>query len=196
MRKWVGRKAKSAKNLTLYKVPKLAELLLRDRLLSEVERWYRPDFIFMDGSPLLNMTGWAILYRENFFNEEACAKALEVLTGKNHLPDNDPLFKQFPELLGLRKLHLNHLTLPDAVVFLDVKPDVCVKRILSRGEKVQPHENIEKLTKLRNAYKLVCKVLSEKLPVLQITGDKDLDQLAQETATFIKESIGEKNAEN
>jgi 1-acyl-sn-glycerol-3-phosphate acyltransferase len=196
LRKWVGRKAKDAKNLAFYKIPKITELLLRDRLLSEVKKWYRPEFIFMDGSPLLNMTGWAILYRENFFNEEACSKALEVLTGKDLLPDNDELFKQFPELLGLRKLHLNHLTLPDAVIFLDVKPDVCIKRILSRGEKVQPHENIQKLTKLRNAYKLVCNVLSEKLPVLQITGDKDLDQLAQETATFIKESIGEKNAEN
>jgi 1-acyl-sn-glycerol-3-phosphate acyltransferase len=196
LRKWVGRKAKSAQNLAFYKIPKITELLLRDRLLSEVKKWYRPEFIFMDGAPLLNMTGWAILYHKNFFNEEACSKALEVLTGKDLLPDSDGLFKQFPELLGLRKLHLNHLTLPDAVIFLDVKPGVCIKRILSRGEKVQPHENIEKLTKLRNAYKLVCNVLSEKLPVLQITGDKDLGQLAQETAAFIKESLGEKNAEN
>jgi 1-acyl-sn-glycerol-3-phosphate acyltransferase len=196
LRKWVGRKAKSAKNLALYKVPKLTELLLRDRLLSEVERWYRPEFIFMDGAPLLNMTAWAILYRENFFNEEACAKALEVLTGNDNLPGNDPLFKQFPELLGLRKLRLNNLTLPDAVIFLDVEPEVCIKRIMSRGEKVQPHENIKKLTKLRNAYELVCNVLRKTQPVLRITADKDLDQLAQKTASFIKGTMGEKNAEN
>ena len=196
LRKWVSRKAKNAKNLTFYKIPKITELLLRDRLFSEVQKWYRPEIIFMDGSPLLNMTGWAILYRENFFNEKTCAKALEVLTGKDHLPDSDAIFKQFPELLGLRKLNLNHLTLPDAVIFLDVEPDVCVKRIMSRGEKVQPHENIEKLTKLRNAYRLVCNVLSRKQPVLQISGDKDLDQLGQEAATFIKKSIGEKDAKN
>ena len=196
LRKWVGRKAKSAKNLALYKVPKITELLLRDRLLSEVERWYRPEFIFMDGAPLLNMTAWAILYRENSFNEEACAKALEILRGQDHLPDNDPLFKQFPELLGLRKLRLNHLTLPDVVIFLDVAPEVCVNRIMSRGENVQPHENMEKLTKLRNAYELVCNVLSKKQPVLHITGNKDLDQLAQEATTFIKGTMKEKNVEN
>jgi 1-acyl-sn-glycerol-3-phosphate acyltransferase len=186
LRKWVSRKAKSAQNLAFYKIPKITELLLRDRLLTEVRKWYRPEFIFMDGSPLLNMTGWAILYRENFFNEEACAKALEILAGTDHLPDSDAIFKQFPELLGLRKLHLNHLALPDAVIFLDVEPEVCISRIMSRGEKVQPHENIEKLTKLSNAYRLVCDVLSRKLPVLRLSGDNDLEQLGAAAAAFIK----------
>ena len=196
LRKWVGRKAKSAKNLTLYKVPKLAELLLRDRLLSEVERWYRPDFIFMDGAPLLNMTAWAVLYRENFFNEEVCSKALEVLRGNDDLPGDDIIFKQFPELLGLRKLKLNHLKLPDVVIFLDVPPEVSIKRIMSRGEKIQAHENIDKLTKLKNAYQLVCNVLSKNHPVYQISGDKDLDQLAQEVMTFIKGVQRDENAKN
>jgi 1-acyl-sn-glycerol-3-phosphate acyltransferase len=186
LRKWVGRKAKSAKNLAFYKVPKLAELLLRDRLLSEVERWYRPDLIFMDGAPLLNMTAWAALYREDFFNEDVCSKALEILRGETVLPNDDSIFKQFPELLGLRRLKFNNLKLPEVVIFLDVAPDICVGRIMSRGEKVQAHENLEKLTKLRNAYQLVCNVLDKNHAVFQISGDKDLDQITNDAVTFIK----------
>jgi len=186
VRKWVGRQAKSAKNLAHYKIPKLAELLLRDRLLSDVHRWYRPDRIFMDGSPLLNMTGWAILYHEDAFNEDVCATAMDLLTGKHACGKRDPIFKEFPELLALRKLNLTHLHLPDAVIFLDVDPAVCVERITSRGEAVQAHENIEKLTQLRKAYALVCDVLQKTRPVCRLAGDKSLEQITDEAVAFIK----------
>ncbi|MBU1693974.1 MAG: 1-acyl-sn-glycerol-3-phosphate acyltransferase [Verrucomicrobia bacterium] len=186
VRKWMGRQAKSAKNLARYKMRKLAELLLRDRLLSEVERWYRPDHIFMDGSPLLNMTAWAMLFHEEFFNAEVCSKALDILSGKDDRLKKDPIFEQFPELKALRKLNLNHLHLPDAVIFLDVDPEVSMQRIASRGEAVQAHENTEKLTKLRAAYHLVCDVLEQSRPVCRLSGDKSLEQLTQEAAAFIK----------
>jgi 1-acyl-sn-glycerol-3-phosphate acyltransferase len=186
LRKWVGLKAKSAKDLAHYKIPKLADLLLRDRLLSDVHRWYRPGQVFMDGSPLLNMAGWAILYHEDAFSEELCSKALDILSGKHGCGKRDPIFKQFPELLTLRKLNLTHLHQPDAVIFLDVDPEVCVERILARGETVQAHENIGKLTKLRNAYRLVCDVVQKTRPVCRLTGDKSLEQLSDEATAFIK----------
>ncbi len=190
VRKWVGRQAKSAKNLAHYKIPKLAELLLlRDRLLSDVHRWYRPGQVFMDGSPLLNMIAWAILYHEEAFNEKVCATAMDILTGKHACGKRDPTFKQFPELLTLRKLNLTHLHLPDAVIFLDVDPAICMERITSRGETVQAHENIEKLTKLRKAYQLVCDVLQKTLPVYRLTGDETVEQITDEAAAFLK-SIG------
>jgi adenylate kinase family enzyme len=187
VRKWVAQRAKSAKNLAHYKIPKLAETLLRDRLLSDVHRWYRPDLIFMDGSPLLNMTGWAILYHEEAFNEEVCATAMGILTGKQVCGKRDSIFKQFPELLTLRKLNLTHLHLPDAVIFLDVDPAVCIERITSRGEAVQAHENIEKLTKLRQAYHLVCDVVGKNRPVCRLAGGKSLEQITAEAAGFIKQ---------
>jgi adenylate kinase family enzyme len=186
VRKWVSRQAKSAKNLAHYKIPKLAELLLRDHLLSDVHRWYRPDCIFMDGSPLLNMTGWAILYYEDAFNEKECGTAMDILAGKRVCGKRDPIFKQFPELLTLRKLNLTHLHLPDAVIFLDVDPAICVERITSRGERVQAHENIEQLTKLRKAYTLVCDVLQKTRPVCRLAGDKSIEQLVDEATSFIK----------
>lgn len=193
VRQWVRRQAKGAKNLVQYKMPKLAELLLRDRLLSDVHRWYRPDRIFMDGSPLLNMTGWAILYHEEAFNEQVCASAMDILTGKQMCGKRDPILKQFPELRALRKLNLTHLHLPDAVVFLDVDPAVCMERIIARGEKMQAHENIEKLTKLRNAYRLVCTVVQQTRPVCCLAGDKNLDQLTREAVAFIRSAENETN---
>ncbi|MFC1650753.1 1-acyl-sn-glycerol-3-phosphate acyltransferase [Candidatus Latescibacterota bacterium] len=186
LREWIGRKSKNAKNLARYKIPKLAELLLRDHLCSEVERWYRPDHIFMDGSPLLNMTAWAILFHEDFFNQKVCSKAIGVLSGNEDIPKNDILFKQFPELLALKKLHLNHLNIPDVIIFVDVDPEVSLKRILSRGETVQAHENSEKLTKLRKAYHMVCDVLEKTYPVLRLQGNNGLDLLTQTAKTFIE----------
>ena len=190
VRKWVGRQAKSARNLAHYKVPKLAELLLRDRLLSKVERWYRPDRVFMDGSPLLNMTAWAALYHEESFNAEVCAEALDILSGGDAHLKKDPIFGQFPELNAMRRLKLNHLHLPDAVVFLDVDPKISMQRIASRGETVQAHENVERLTKLRGAYRLVCDVLEQRLPVCRLDGKKSLELLVQEAVEFIKEAGG------
>lgn len=196
LRQWMSRRSKKAQNLSRYKIPKLAELLLRDRLLAQVQRWYRPDQIFMDGSPLLNMTAWAILFHEECFNEEVCAKALHVLTGHTDLPKNDRIFTQLPELNALRKLNLNHLHLPDAVVFLDVDPKVSIERIKSRGQMVQAHENFEKLTKLSKAYHVLCDVLEKTLPVYRLPGDNDLDQLVQTTFKFIEDTRKDKYAAN
>jgi len=194
LRQWMGRSSKNAKNLARYKIPKLAELLLRDRLLTEVERWYRPDQIFMDGCPLLNMTAWAILFHEASFDEELCAKALQVLTGNCSLPKSDAVFTKLPELNALRQLNLTHLHLPDAVVFLDVDPSVSMKRIVSRGQTVQAHENEEKLTKLRKAYHMVCDALEETTPVCRLSADHDLDTLAQQAWAFVNTVREDANA--
>ncbi len=196
LRLWVGQRAKKAKNLAHYKIPKLTELLLRDRLLSEVERWYRPDLIFMDGAPLLNMTAWAYLFREEYFNEDVCLKAIDVLTGGDDLSKDDSIYSQFPELLAMRKLNLNHLHLPDIIFFLDIDPAVSIERIHSRGEDIQAHENFEKLSKLRAAYQLVCNALSKSQPVYHLKADTDLEQLGQEAAQFIQTIIRKKDATN
>jgi hypothetical protein len=153
----------------------------------EVQRLYRPEQIVMDGCPLLNMTAWAVLFHEECFNEEVCGKALHVLTGQWEPAKNDRIFTQLPELKTLRKLHLNHLHLPGAVVFLDIEPKVSIERIMSRGQRVQAHENEQKLTKLSGAYRMVCDVLEKTLPVCRLSGDSDLDTLAQQTYAFVKE---------
>ena len=159
LRRWVSAQAKDAKSLARYKIPKLTELLLRDALLGEAKRWYGPDLIFMDGSPILNMTAWSILYRSELMSTEFCARAMAILAGTGST--KDPLFREFPELRVMKRLGLTRLSLPDAVIFLDVPPAVSMERIRSRGEKMQVHETEEKLGRLREAYLLVVEATGE-----------------------------------
>jgi 1-acyl-sn-glycerol-3-phosphate acyltransferase len=191
LRRWVGAQAKEAKSLVRYKIPKLAELLLRDRLLNEAGRWYRPQSVFMDGMPLLNLTAWAILYREEHFTEGICSKAMSVLTGgETAVKRDDPIFKQFPELTRLKQLRLDRMHMPDVSIFLDVPPSICMKRIESRGEKKQVHETEEKLGKLREAYLLVCSTLDRewKMPVLILDGSREPDRVSAMARDFVESS--------
>jgi len=192
LRRFVGGRAKKARSLKGYKIPKLVELLLRDHLLGEVRRWYRPDYVVLDGSPLLNMVGWAILYREKFFNAETCAKAIAFFTPSGGLlPETDPIFAEFPELTYLKRLKLNSLTLPDAVVFIDVHPATACRRIEARGEQRQVHETEERLAKLRDAYGLVCDVVRDDrgLPVARVNGEDTREEVAAASFEFLRKRL-------
>ena len=67
---------------------------------------------------------------------------------------------------------------------------------MSRGQRVQAHENEQKLTKLSGAYRMVCDVLEKTVPVCLLSGDNDLDILVQQTYGFVKEVREGKYAAN
>jgi 1-acyl-sn-glycerol-3-phosphate acyltransferase len=186
-REWFGSQAKRAKSLAGYKIPKLTELLLRDRLRSLSIRWYRPDVVVMDGCPLFNMTAFATLYREEYFNEEFCSKAVALMSsGAEGIDKSDPLLKQFPEVSYLRRLGFDRLSIPEVVFFLDIEPVEAMRRIMSRGEQVQAHETEEKLSRLRDAYLMVCAVVKRdrRSAVLRIEGERALNDVATEALGF------------
>lgn len=190
LRASLGRRVKSAASLKSYKIPKLAELLLRDHIVDELRRWYAPDVIILDGSPLLNITAWARLYREEAFDEAVCLSALKILSGRAaSLSADDPIYRTFPELVALKRLHLTRMDVPDAVLFLDVDPAVSMERILSRGETRQVHETEEKLGKLRGGYQMVCRVLEGQLgsPARTLDGHQNLETV---TASALEELSG------
>ncbi len=187
LREAIGRRAKTAGSLKSYKVPKLAELLLRDHVVGEIRRWYAPDAIVMDGCPLLNMTAWAKLYREKEFDAAICASALAILSGEDEeIPANDPIYALFPELVALKRLHLAGLKRPDVVLFLDVEPAVSMGRIQARGEAQQVHETEEKLAKLREGYRTVCEVVESEwqIPARTLTGGGGIEAV---TAAAMRE---------
>ena len=132
--------------------------------------------------------GWSILYREASFNREACVKALKLLSGMDdRAQETDHIFSDFPELLALKRLKHAGMFLPDAVIMLDVDPNVCCNRIASRGQRIQPHETAEKLGKMRNGYLRVCEVVSDDLgiPVLTLTGDQGMEEVSRRALEFI-----------
>ncbi len=188
IRTLVSRYAKNAKSLKLYKIPKLTELLLRDVLLVEIKKWYCPDIIVLDGAPLLNLTSWAILYKEDSFNENDCAKAVKILSSNDEeIPKNDQIYRNFPELATLKKLKLTHLNLPDIVIFLDVEPDIAMERIKKRGGKIQVHETEDKLSKLRNAYLVTCSVIQNNfsVPTYILAGKDSIQNITKSAIDFI-----------
>ncbi len=191
LRRWVSAQAKDAKSLARYKIPKLTELLLRDALLGEAKRWYGPDLIFMDGSPILNMTAWSILYRPELMSTDFCSKAMSILAGR--VSGKDPLFQEFPELRVMKRLGLTRLSVPDAVIFLDIPPAVSMNRIKGRGEKMQVHETEEKLGRLREAYLLVVEATSNRLglPTFVLDGDRDLNSIAAEAQRVVEVTLAE-----
>ncbi|MBU1074042.1 deoxynucleoside kinase, partial [bacterium] len=185
VRRWLSAQARDARSLARYKIPKISELLLRDALLGEARRWYGPDIVFMDGSPLLNMTAWSALYRDELMSQDFCARAMEILSGGGQ--PNDPLYGEFPELKAMKRLGLTRLHRPDAVIFLDVAPATSMKRILGRGEKMQVHENEEKLGRLREAYKLVVRALNDKpdLSAFVLDGEREQTAIRDEARSLI-----------
>jgi 1-acyl-sn-glycerol-3-phosphate acyltransferase len=162
----LGRRSKVAESLKSYRIPKLAELLLRDHVVGELRRWYAPDVIVLDGSPLLNITAWAGLYRKESPNETMCLSLIRVLAGLDDtLGQDDPVYEAFPDLVTLRRLHVTPMRVPDAVLFLDVEPGLSMERIDARGEQRQAHETAERLERLREGYRRVCRAVNEGLEV-------------------------------
>jgi 1-acyl-sn-glycerol-3-phosphate acyltransferase len=188
LRRRLSRQAKGARSLAAYKIPKLAELILRDVLQGESRRWYDPSWVIMDGSPLLNMTAWSILYKEQGFDPEFCGRALGVLSGRERVKGSDLIARRFPELHWLQRLGLNHLSMPDAAIFIDVDAAEAVSRIEARGDTRQVHETADKLARLRDAYIAVCEVAAERfdLPVLRLDGTRPREELASAAAEFAR----------
>jgi len=196
LREVIGGYAKKAKSLKLYKIPKLAELLLRDHLLHEVRRWYSPDIVVMDGCPLLNIAAWAVLYKKDPLDNETLIKAMTILTGEDlKTRQGDPIFVRFPELSYLRRMKLNKLMLPDVVIFLDVDPTVACQRITARGEQKQVHETEEKLCQLHEAYLQVCRVIQQqwRIPTSRISGEDTPENVASAGLEFVRRSLNVEN---
>jgi 1-acyl-sn-glycerol-3-phosphate acyltransferase len=196
IRSAISVRAKKAGSLKSYKIPKLADLFLRDHLLGEIGRWYRPDVTVMDGSPLLNIVAWSALYKPSRFDARACTKIIDVLTGGAGTQRHDPVFDDFPELRHLKRLHLTHLRRPDVVVFLDVDPAAACQRIESRGEHRQVHETADKLGKLRSAYLDVCDVVEHawRVPTARVDGNRGLDVISDEIADFCQRALERKES--
>ena len=183
VRRRLNRRVKTAKSLKSYKIPKLAELLLRDHVAGQLQRWRAADVLVLDGCPVLNLAAWAKLYREAEYADDTCAALLRAVTGGDtSMGRRDPIFRRFPELNALARLRLIPLRAPDAVLFLDVEPAVSLARILSRGEAQQVHETEEKLARLREGYLTVCRVLEPTLglPACILDGARSREEIVAE----------------
>ena len=187
-----SRYAKKAKSLKLYKIPKLTELLLRNHMHHEFQRWYGNNLVILDGSPLLNLLAWSTLYKEDGIEAGTLCKIVDILTGKDRRTSSkDPLFREYVELKILWMLRLNRLILPEIVVLIDIDPTIAIKRIVSRGEQQQVHETEEKLGRLRDSYLYVLKFIHEICGVhtVVVDGSTPLVEVVEECDKFVRNEL-------
>lgn len=186
IRRIVARHAKRAGSLKSYKIPKLTELLMRDRLLLEVNRWYAVRWIIQDGSPLLNMAAWAALY-PGHHEDDMLLDGIAVMAGRKTTTfDQNQVYEHFPEIHLLARLGLTQLRLPDAFVLLDLEPAIALSRIQQRGKAMQVHETPDKLHQLRKAYLRVQELVSRQwqIPTLLLDATHTQDELTNEIELF------------
>ncbi|MEK9173437.1 MAG: dTMP kinase [Patescibacteria group bacterium] len=82
-------------------------------------------------------------------------------------------------LIGVNK----NFPVPDKTLILDVSPEVCVERIISRGLPVQFFETKEKLGKVMENYKKIAPIFSN---VHIINGERSIEAIHQEILEKIK----------
>jgi len=76
--------------------------------------------------------------------------------------------------------------LPDAVFFLDVKPEIAIKRIQNRGGKIEFFERKEKLEKAYNFYKYFLKKFENETRIFYINGEKSPENVFTDIKNIIQ----------
>ena len=151
----------------LYAIFKLSQLIAQDSASEALAQRYGARAFVSDGNAFLSTTGRASNYlraASELDNAGTSAPEAEDLQAVfSNILDEEPLpAKSSQKLPSLRKakliyklnnaLRLNAVWLPDVVIFLDVSPKLALRRIRSRGKKIDRHENLADLTQARDMY--------------------------------------------
>ncbi|MCK9614387.1 MAG: deoxynucleoside kinase [Candidatus Omnitrophica bacterium] len=177
----------------LYEISKLSELVLRSKIQNTIAKRYKPQYIITDGSALVNILGWGRYFHPQYFNEKMYVELIAYLTGKKKISFLKAFYyaKRIPELVLINRIYSACLQVPDIIIFLKVKPEVAIQRILARGKEVQVHEQTQFLSMLQEAYSFVCKLLSVSFPVKIV--EIDTDGLTKEEVTKHCQDVLDKN---
>jgi broad-specificity NMP kinase len=166
--KWLKRTAKRVVNRRgLYPAAKLAQMLAQDHAAWKIGRKYDAEVMVSDGNVLLSAMGRAGNYLRPASDDvtetrggpgvEDLHSAFEYILEGTLIPEESRA--KLPDLTKARRLSrllrglgLHCLWLPDVVMFLDLSPEVAISRIVSRGAKVDRHENEDDLAQAREMY--------------------------------------------
>jgi len=151
----------------LYPVFKLAQMIFQDSAARKLSDRYGAEVMVSDGNLLLSTMGRAANYRRPASDRaEANLPAptsddlvnvfLYLLEGKPLPLESKARLPPLQKARGIQRLcrllGLDGVWLPDAVIFLDLSPQVAVSRIAFRHQKVDKHENEADLAQARVMY--------------------------------------------
>jgi hypothetical protein len=166
--RWLSKSATAHRRL--YPLLKLLQLAAQAWTVQQAVDRYQPGVTFSEGNLLLTTAGRAI----NYVDAHATASALATMTNPflrlevlyDYVLDGKPLspdlIRAIPGLKMMRwlrrldiRLTLGLMELPDAIVYLDIAPEVALARLVASGQKLDPHENMLALTQARVMYRHV-----------------------------------------
>lgn len=75
--------------------------------------------------------------------------------------------------------------MPDLTIFLDVRPEICIKRILKRKKEIAFFEKEEKLKRVYKNYLALLK----KFPIARIDGEKDINLVSNKVKEIVREVL-------
>lgn len=163
--RWFRARAKmAAHSPRLYPPLKLAHLAAQQRTVANLAARYHPEIIFSDGNLILSSAGRGINYPKS--GSFALSPSEQIRALYDHLIHDKRLP---PELAGavhgvkfLRALNrldrawkLRLMELPDALIFLDIDPEIALERRTKSGTRLDRHENVPDMTNARIMYRNV-----------------------------------------
>jgi hypothetical protein len=165
---WFKRQAKRfVDNRRLYPFFKLSQMVFQDDTAYRLGRRYSADVVVSDGNVLLSAAGRVANYihpaSEGADVGVPVPDASELKAVFEYLLEGKPLRKEshakLPHIRKARMLlrlaarfGLRAEWLPDIMIFLDLSPARAMNRIVSRGKKIDRHENGDDLAQARNMY--------------------------------------------
>jgi hypothetical protein len=160
-------------NARLYPYFKLAHLMFQDDAAVAVARRYGCDVMVSDCNLVLSAIGRGSNYRRGAGRERSRAEDLKAVFA--HLLEGEPLSadsaSRLPSLEAAgavarlaRLLGFDGVWLPDAVLLLDVDPEVALRRIGARGAARDRHENLADMTRARETYLKALQALRDYRP--------------------------------
>lgn len=176
-KKFLGDISKRYKNKTFYQITKFAELLCKVKIQQIIIDRYKPKFILTDGSPLINVLGWGgSFYYPQYFESAQCIKCINYLCQKKKIPLSEIGFyiRHIPGIFLVNRFRLAKFSIPDIIVFLNIKPENAIARILKRGKELQSHETKSFLDNLQKTYRIICNIISAEFgsKVIKIKADE------------------------
>ena len=184
----------------LYSLFKLGHMLFQERTAHILARLYHSHVTVSDGHLLLSAAGRVINYLDN-----------QLLSPQQAMPDLETLYSYIttgkslpawtivaiPGLKLMRWLHLlnrqvkGHLfDLPDALIFLDVDPDVALARLRFAVQPLDPHENYADMVQARRMYQravcFFCKLRGEKAAAVINTSQQTVEQTLVAALRFMR----------
>jgi hypothetical protein len=157
----------------LYPLVKLAHFAAQEGAVRSLAARYRPGLIFCDGSLILSSLGRALNYTVANADGPRLDPLSQIEALCDHVLHGAPLLPSMPRIPGLsvvrllrrldQWLHLGLLTLPDAVIFLDLAPETALARRRASGVPLDPHENLRDLAQAQTMYRAVVAFFRQRL---------------------------------